>query len=118
MNRNRKIRTVYRKRYPHGKYRYIINLYTESKSRYKQILNYVPNDENTDLIAFCKKSLKDHYKLKYRKNNIYYSDDRVLSEIFLVNEGDIMMLKMCFPQFIYSIKKIELQNQSSVSSSA
>jgi len=118
MNRNLKLRTVHRKKYPHGKYRYIINLCLEPKSRYGNYLSHVPNNENEDLIAFCKRSLKGHHKLKYYKNNTYYDKSLVLSEIFLEDEGDIMLLKMCFPQFIYNIKKIELQDQSKVSSSA
>lgn len=108
MNRSLKIRTVYRKKYPHGIYHYIINLCTEPKSKYNKYLDYILNSE--DLIAFCEKSLKDCYKLKYRKD-LYF--DEVLTKILLTNEGDIMILKMCFPQFIYSIKKIELQSNDS-----
>ena len=110
MNRNLKIRTVQRKKYPHGRYRYIINLCSEPKAKYSNLLNYIPTNESKELIAFCEKSLKDHHRLKYYKNNTYYDKSLVLSEILLVNEGDIMILKMVFPQFIYAIKKIILQD--------
>lgn len=108
MNRSHKIRTVYRKKYPHGRYRYIISLCTEPRTKYSNFLNFIPSSQNEDLIIFCNRSLKGYFKLKYR--HTLYVQEKVLTEIFLVGEGDIMMLKMCFPQFIYSIKKIVLRD--------